>query len=159
MTIKWSMVPEKWSPMNVIFGHFSPFFPIYPHEKSKFLKKLKKQLEILSFYTCVPHMKIMLYLVLEIWRAMDIIFYNFCPSPAPSSSNNPKNQNWKKWKKHLRYHLFTHAYQKLWSHDEWFRRYGDQLTERQRNKQTDIQKGGGMDRQIEKVTYTDRYPI
>ena len=39
-----------------------------------------------------------------------------------------------------RYHHFTHAYQKLWSHDVWFLRYGAQQTNGATDKKRDGQK-------------------
>ena len=63
-------------------------------------------LEISSFYTCVPKIAIIWYMVPEIRSEADIIFYHFglyfalLPPPPP---NDPENQNIenKKWKKFL----------------------------------------------------------
>ena len=54
------------------------------------------------------------------------------PSPPP---NNPKSQNWKEKKKQKnawRYHHFIYAYQKLWSNDVRFLRYGARWTDGQK---------------------------
>ena len=60
--------------------------------KIKILKKWKKNLQILSFYTCVPQMIIIWCMVSEIWSVMDIICY-FRPilpfDPPPKKT--PKN--------------------------------------------------------------------
>ena len=57
------MVPEKRSEMDIIFGHIGLFFALLPHKKSenqKF-KKVKKRLEVLSFYTCTINDHHMMY--------------------------------------------------------------------------------------------------
>ena len=59
------------------FCHFRSFFAILPHFwpwKLKLGKNVKKHLEILSFCTCVPLIKILWYMVPEIWSATDRIF-------------------------------------------------------------------------------------
>ena len=51
--IIWYMIPEIWSVTDIIFCHSGPFFALLPpngDRKSKFSKKWKKQLKILSFY-------------------------------------------------------------------------------------------------------------
>ena len=55
-TIIWCMLPEKWSATDTNFCHFGPFFAVLPHNwprNLKFEKNVQKDLEILSFYTCV----------------------------------------------------------------------------------------------------------
>ena len=56
MTIIWCMVLEKWSAMDRIFLHFGPFFSLFPSDnmENQYFEKVKKGLEILSFYKCVP---------------------------------------------------------------------------------------------------------
>ena len=76
--------------------------------KIKILKKWKKHLKILSFYTCIPQMMIWC-MVPEIWSTTNRIFCHFGlffahlppPSPPPPTShlNNPENQNFAKMKK------------------------------------------------------------
>ena len=59
------------------FCHFRSFFALLPHcwpWKLKLGKNVKKHLEILSFCTCVPLIKILWYMVPEIWSATDRIF-------------------------------------------------------------------------------------
>ena len=56
-TIIWCMLTQTWSVTDIIFCHFMPFFALLPHywpPKLKFAKNVKKNLEILSFYTCAP---------------------------------------------------------------------------------------------------------
>ena len=76
-----------------ILDHFLPFYPTTT-KKIKILKKWKKPLEILSFYTWC--------MVPEIWSAMDRIFvigpfFGLLPSSWPKKSNSEKMK-----KKHLK---------------------------------------------------------
>ena len=68
----------------VLLGHFCPFTPL-TNQKIKILKKLKKHLEMSSFYTCVPKIMIIWYMLPEIWSATDINF--FCHSVIFYPSN------------------------------------------------------------------------
>ena len=56
------MLTQIWSACtDIIFRHFGSFFallPLYWHRKLKFGKNVKKHLEILTFYTRVPLIKI-----------------------------------------------------------------------------------------------------
>ena len=81
---------HKWQSYNVWFKRyelwwkfflsfwtvFCPFTPITT-QKIKILKKWKKYLEILSFYTCAPKIIIIWYTVPKIWHAtgVSIIFH------------------------------------------------------------------------------------
>ena len=84
--------------------HFLPFNP-FNNLKNQILKKWKKHLEILSFYTGVPQMTIIWYMVLEISRAMDRIFCHFgpflpfYPPPCPTPLTTWKIKTLKKKKK------------------------------------------------------------
>ena len=56
ITIKWYMLPKIWSVTDNFLSLWTtccPFTPLLTPE-TKILKKCKKNLEILSFYTCVP---------------------------------------------------------------------------------------------------------
>ena len=67
--------------------------------KIKTLKKWKKCLRILSFYTCIPQMMIIWCMVPKIWSTTDRIFVisdYFLPFYPP---NNLENQNFEKLKK------------------------------------------------------------
>ena len=60
------------------FCHLRPFFTFFTSlltSKIQIWKKnVKKSLEILSFYTCVPLIKIIWRMVPEVWSSADIIF-------------------------------------------------------------------------------------
>ena len=57
----------------------------------------------------------------------------FCPFTPP---NNPKSQNYKKNEESpWRYHHFADVYQKLWSHNALFLKYGARQIDRQMDKQ------------------------
>ena len=74
------MVPEIWCVTDIIFCHCGPFFALLlplTTRKIKIWKKWKKHLEILSFYTCVPQMTIMWWMVPEIWSVTDRMFCRF----------------------------------------------------------------------------------
>ena len=70
--------------------------------KIKILKKWKKCLKILSFYTCTPQMMIIWCMVAETWSATDSIFCHFGLFFAlllpPRPTNNLENQNFEKMK-------------------------------------------------------------
>ena len=85
-------------------------------------EKIKKCLEILSFYTCLPQMLIIQCLAPEISSMTEffVILGHFLPFDPP---NNPKNQNFEKTKKAWRYYNFTLVYCKCWSYDVWLLRY------------------------------------
>ena len=87
--------------------------------KIKILKK-KKTLGILSFYTCVPQITIIWYMVPEIWSTTEcfsfwIFFCPFCPT------NNLPKENFEKI--NSRYHDFTLVYQKSQPYAILFLRY------------------------------------
>ena len=50
------MVPQIWSTTDRIFCHFGPSFALLPtHDpKNQNFVRMKKSIETLSFYTCVP---------------------------------------------------------------------------------------------------------
>ena len=73
------MVPEKSTSTDrffVILGHFCSSTPVTA-QKMKILQKLKKHLEISSFYTSVPKIMIISYIVSEIWHMADVMFVIF----------------------------------------------------------------------------------
>ena len=73
--IIWCMVPEIWSSTDAIFlpswAIFCPFTPLTPWKMK--LSKMKKVLEISSFYASVLKIMIICYTVPKIWRMTDII--------------------------------------------------------------------------------------
>ena len=59
-----------------IFYQFGPFFALLPpnNPKNQNFEKMKKSLEISSFYTSVPKIMIICYTVPEIQHMTDVIF-------------------------------------------------------------------------------------
>ena len=79
----------------VVLGHFCPL-TLLTTQKIKILKKKKKHLEILSFYTCVSQMMIIWCMVPEISSTTDEFFVisdYVLPFYPPY---NPENQNFEK---------------------------------------------------------------
>ena len=72
------LLTQIWSACtDIIFCHFRPFFALLRHywpQKLKFAINAKKALEILSFYTCVPLIKIIWCIVPVVWSSTDRIF-------------------------------------------------------------------------------------
>ena len=99
-------------------------------------------LEISSFLS-VPRFNIKWYTVPEVWFVTDVTLISwlglFFFSFHPSRPTAQKIKMGKKWKKNsLRYHHFTHIYQKLWSDDVQFLRNGVQQTDRWTDGKSDI---------------------
>ena len=74
---------------------FCPFTPLTTW-KIIILIKWKKQLERLSFYTCVPSMKIICFPRYEAWQTE--IFVDLGPFCPFTPITNPENQNFEKMK-------------------------------------------------------------
>ena len=96
----------------VILGHFLPFYPT-KNPKNQNFEKMKKTLEILSFYISVPKIMIICYIVPDMscdrcnW---DFSFWGiFCPFISLTAQ---KIKISKKWKNIQRYHHFTQVCQK-----------------------------------------------
>ena len=93
----WDM--EHIRQLLVILDHFLPLYsPNNP--KNQNVEKMKKRLEILSLYTCVPWMTVIWCTVPEIWSMTDITFCQFgrffahlCPQQLEKSKfwKNEKN--------------------------------------------------------------------
>ena len=123
---KWHMIYGSWDikcNFFVILGHFLPFFP--PRSpKYENIKKMKKHLEIPSFYTGVPSG----YTVPEIWHVTDVIIFSFwailfpfTPSPLPPTAQKmkiSKNEN-NIW----RYQHLSQVYLESWSYALLLLRY------------------------------------
>ena len=103
---------------------FCPFTSLWT-QKIKILKKRKKCLEILSLWTCVPYLKIILCMVSEIWSVMERNFCHFriffCPFTPLTTW---KIKHLKKWKNTWSYYHFTHVDQTWQPYKVWFLRYG-----------------------------------
>ena len=85
---------------NCYFSFWAIFCPFTPltAQKIKILKKWKKHLEISSFYTSVPKIMIICYIVPEIWCMTDVIvifhfgiFFALLPCLEPKKSKLKKN--------------------------------------------------------------------
>ena len=68
----WDMVHDRCNSYFSFWANFCPFTPLRVW-KIKISKKWKKHLEISSFHTSVPKIKIICYTVPEIWLMMDVI--------------------------------------------------------------------------------------
>ena len=118
------MAPAISTTTNRFFCHFGQF--LAPNNlKNQNFKTLKKNLEILSFYTIVPKIMIICYTVPEIWCVKDVSvmsFWDFFPFYPP---NSLKKENFKKMrKKSPEMSSFTQVHQKLSSYGILFWRYG-----------------------------------
>ena len=117
MTIIWCMVPKISSTTDRIFRYFGLFFALLPPSpltlrilKIKILKKWKKLLEILSFYTSTTNQNHMIYDSWDMERDRQNFFSfwtTFCPF-TPPPINNPKNHNFEKMKKKPRDIIILH---------------------------------------------------
>ena len=90
-------------------GYFLPFHPCNSPKNENF-EKVKKSLEISSFYASVPKIMVRLYIVPGIWRVTDVIaishfelFFALYPHPHHPTLLVPaqKIKILKKWNKHL----------------------------------------------------------
>ena len=97
----WYSVCQIWSMTEIIFCHFGPsfldhFLPFYPANnlKNQNFEKMKKLLEILSFYTSVTKIMIICYTVPDTRYVTDVIFiFHFGLFFALFPPNGLKNQN------------------------------------------------------------------
>ena len=95
---------------DITFYHFRPFFALLLHYWPRnfiFGNNVKARLQILSFYTCVPLIKITWCMVPEIWSLTDRIFLSFSAIFGSFTPLIPLKMKKKPW----RYHHFTQMYQ------------------------------------------------
>ena len=93
-------------------------FTLLKTGKIKLLKKWKKHLEILSFYTCVPEIKTIWCMVPEIWNVTDKFFLSFLAIFCPFTPLTTWEIKFLKNEKNTwRYHHFTAVYYKQQSYD------------------------------------------
>ena len=107
-TTLWGRVPEIQRERDIFFLSFwaicCPFTPPLPPPPLT-TRKMKKQLEMYSFYTCVPKITIVWCMLPEIWKEQDnflsfwVIFCSF------TLLLTPKMKIWKKCTKTLDYFL------------------------------------------------------
>ena len=107
-----------------ILGYFLPFYPSNSPKNRNF-KKMKKPLEISSFYKSVPKIKIIWCTVPEIWCITDaIVIFHFGLSFPFYTFNLLEKWKFQKNKKNSwRYH-FTQVYRKSWSYGTLILKYG-----------------------------------
>ena len=75
------------------------FYPFTQNTKNQNFEKMTKTLEETSFYTCVPQMTIIWYMVPEIWSMADRIISHFGPFFAFKPWELRKSKFWKNEKK------------------------------------------------------------
>ena len=122
----WGTVPEIQSETDKIFCHFGPFFTILSpnNMENQNFEKIKKYLEMSSFYKWVPKITIIWCMLPEIWSVTDIIlchfgpFFAFLPNYWPQKLKFGKNI-----KKSWRYYPFKHVHLKWRSCDVWSLRH------------------------------------
>ena len=133
------IVPEIWRVANVIIFHLGPFFlPFYPLTAWKIkIKKKKIPGDTIILYKCTKNHDHMLHCYWDMVRDKFYFYFSFCTIFCPIILLTAQNSKFKKnLKKSWRDHHFTYVYQKLWSDDVRFSKYGAQRT----NEQTDGQK-------------------
>ena len=142
----WDMTCDTCNCCFSFWAIFWPFTPPLTAQKIKISKKMKKLLEISSFYRSVPKIMIICCTVLEIWHLTHVIvvfhfgpFLTFYPPPLTTQKIKIKK---KKKKIFWRFHHFTHVhvYHKLWLDDVQFLRYGAGQMEGQTDRQ--LSRGG-----------------
>ena len=90
-----------------VFCPFTPPPPMDPENQN--FEKMKKCLEILSFYKSATKIMIICYIVPEIWCMMDVIaIFHFGLFYALLPPNSPKHENFKKMKKRPGHIIILH---------------------------------------------------
>ena len=89
------MVPAILSLTQIFLLFWTIFYPFtsLTTQNIKILKKIKKHLEISSFYTSVPKIMITCYTVTEIWCVTHVIIFHFGPLFTLLPPNSPKNED------------------------------------------------------------------
>ena len=119
------MLPETWCMTDVIIFHFGPFFALLSlnSPKNQNFTKMKKTPRDIILHTCTKNYDQMMYSSWDMVhdRYNYFLFWAiFCPfTQQPKKSKFRKNE-----RNTQRYHHFTYVYQKLWSDDKRFLRYG-----------------------------------
>ena len=113
VTIMWCTVPEIQNRTDRVFGHSEAFLLLAPdNPENQTLVKMKKHLEISSFYT----QRIMM---LASWGTQcdSQIFSHFEPFFCSFNPCLPENQNFQY--NASSYYCFTHIFWKLLSYNAW----------------------------------------
>ena len=148
MYYSWDMKRNRQNFLS-FWAIFSPFTPLTA-KKIKILKKCKKHLEILSFYTNVPKIMIIYYSIPEIWHITDVIIFHFgvffalLPPWQPKKSKFKRNEK-KKTGDIIILYMCTKTYDQVMYGAKYM------VCDRQTDKKW-------MDAQIEKVTYRGQCP-
>ena len=114
----WFLRYKVWQTVFCHLDHFLPFDSAN-NPKNQNFEKMKKNLELLSFYTWVPQTTSNEICFLR-YGVQQTIFLSFW---AITLLMTQKLKFAKNIKKSWRYHLFTHVYHKLGSYDGLFLRY------------------------------------
>ena len=116
MTIIWCMIPEISSATDRIFCYFGQFFAHLPLKtpKIKTLKKWKKSLKIFFIlHKCTKNQDHMLYFSWDMSHDICSCYFSFWTILALLPPNSPKNENFKKMKKHLEMSSFYTSLPKI----------------------------------------------
>ena len=110
---------------NCYFSFWANFCPFtfLTAPKIKILKNWKKLIETSSFYTSVPKLMIIGYILFLRCSCYFSFWANFCPFTSLTAQKIKILKKWKK-KNIWRCHHFTILYQKSWSYAIPFLRYG-----------------------------------
>ena len=126
------MVPEIWSVTDRMLCHFGPFFALLPLKnlKNQNFEKMKKVPgDVIILHKCTKNHDHMLHCSWDTIcdKCNSFFYFGLCFGPLTTQ----KIKILKKWKKTWRYHHFTQVYQKYWSHDVQFLKYGVQQMDKQ----------------------------
>ena len=112
------MVPEIWSAPDIFFLSSWVIFSSFTAWKNENFKKMKKTLEISSFYTSLPKFMIICYTVPEIWRVTDVLLffilgyifpiYKWKKMKQPKTWKFQKNEKKKAWRYHFMQIMITY---------------------------------------------------
>ena len=133
-------IPEIWHMTDIIIFQFGPFFALLPSKNQNSLK-MKKNTWRHHHFTQVcqkswsyDHMLYCSwYMVCDRCNRCFSVWAIICPfTPIKTKKLKIKKKNEKKsWRK---YHHFTYVYQKLWSDNVRFLRYGARQTDGQTDR-------------------------
>ena len=127
-------------------GHFLPFYSPNSLKNQNFEKMKKTPGDIIILHKCTKNHDHMLYCSWDMARNRCNCYFSFwaifCPFTLLTAQQIKIFKKWKNERNTWRYHHFTYVYQKLWSDDVQFLRYGvwqmDGQTDRQTDRKSDI---------------------
>ena len=133
----WCTAPEMSASDNT-FHHFRPFTPNNNSKKQNFEKMTKTPPATIILHTRTKNHDHMLHCSWDMARDGCYFYFSFWATFFPFTPlMTRKIKILQKWKNTWIYHLFTHVYQKLWSHDVCFPRYGAQKIEGWADRKSD----------------------